>query len=315
MAIDAEDAFQKELIDLFVQEAQEWLQQVHVALDELQQGPPPDRHLKLAQTITAGLTNLAGSAATIGLEDVERSSFAALPFVEAVRNPAATISANDFLVLCKQLGHIHTALTRATGMTFEAEGAEAGEAAPVTMPADELLAALQRLDQEPARPTSLSRRLVGTVITQIQSLLANGVAQCDVKSLREFLGRQAEEDEAFWVVVQEQVPRVTDGIARLKRDRALPERTPGEVQALQELVGSLWTAAQQVNAGQAMTFFMGLHSVLAVALQRRVTIAEARYAAIESRLGSLMEHIQSWMDAGRAERAAVGKLLPADVSP
>lgn len=39
MSADTEDAFQKELIELFVQEAQEWLQQIHVALDELQQAP------------------------------------------------------------------------------------------------------------------------------------------------------------------------------------------------------------------------------------------------------------------------------------
>ncbi|MEK6532753.1 MAG: hypothetical protein AABZ52_02580, partial [Nitrospirota bacterium] len=64
MAVETDDEFQKELIALFTQEAQEWLQQIHVALDELQQGPPADRHLKLAHTIKAGLTNLGGSAAT-----------------------------------------------------------------------------------------------------------------------------------------------------------------------------------------------------------------------------------------------------------
>lgn len=313
MAVDAEDAFQKELTELFVQEAQEWLQQVHVALDELQQGPPPDRHLKLSQTISAGLTNLAGSAATIGLSDVERASFAALPFVEAVRDPTAAISANDFLVLCKQLGHIHTALTRATGMSFDAEAAEAAPVIAVTMPADELLASLQQLEQEQGQPASGSRRLIGTVITQIQSLLANGIAQCDVGSIRDFLGRLAEADEAFLAVVQEQLPHVTEGISRLRQDVELPVRTPDQVQTLQEVVGALWTAAQQVNAAQAMTFFMGLHSFLTVAMQRRVAIVETHYAAIESRLGSLMEAIGAWMEAGRVERAAVNELLPAQV--
>ena len=44
MSGDTSDEFQKELVDLFVQEAHEWLQNIHVALDELQQGPPPERH-------------------------------------------------------------------------------------------------------------------------------------------------------------------------------------------------------------------------------------------------------------------------------
>ena len=64
MAVDTDDEFQKELIALFAQEAQEWLQQIHVALDELQQGPPADRHLKLAHTIKAGLANHRRDCAT-----------------------------------------------------------------------------------------------------------------------------------------------------------------------------------------------------------------------------------------------------------
>src|SRR6476661_8627205 len=67
MSGDTSDEFQKELVDLFVQEAHEWLQNIHVALDELQQGPPPERHAALIGTLTAGVTNLGGSAATINL--------------------------------------------------------------------------------------------------------------------------------------------------------------------------------------------------------------------------------------------------------
>src|SRR3990167_103767 len=141
MAVDTEDEFQKELIALFAREAQEWLQQIHVALDELQQGPPADRHLKLAHTIKAGLANLGGSAATISLHEVEQASFSGLPFVEAVENPSVPLSASAFLALCKQLGQIHDALTRATGVAFDPESA-VEEVVPVTVPAQEFLAAL-----------------------------------------------------------------------------------------------------------------------------------------------------------------------------
>lgn len=309
MAVDAEDAFQKELIELFVQEAHEWLQQIHVALDELQQSPVPDRHLKLAQTIKAGITNLGGSAATISLGDVERASFAALPFVEAVQNPAAKISANDFITLCKQLGHIHTALTRATGVTFQAESAEAVEALPLTIPAIDLLTALQELHQRQSAPDAASRNLVQTVIAQIQGLLNSGVAHCDVNSMRAFLDRLAEADDAFCAAVQQQLPQVTEGLARLKRESDRPAESE-HLQALQEQVTQLWTVAQQVNASHAMTFFMGLHSFLGIVAQRRVAIAAKKYDAVESRLRSLMLTIQGWADNGRAERAAIGHLLP-----
>ncbi len=58
MPVETEDGFQKELVELFVQEAYEWLQQIHVALDELQQAPESGRHRSLAQTIKVGITNL-----------------------------------------------------------------------------------------------------------------------------------------------------------------------------------------------------------------------------------------------------------------
>jgi chemotaxis protein histidine kinase CheA len=309
MAVEAEDAFQKELIDLFVQEAHEWLQQIHVALDELQQGPAPDRHLKLAQTMKAGLTNLGGSAATINLSDVERASFSVLPFVEAVQDPAATISVNDFIALCKQLGYIHTALTRATGVTFQAESAEdCVESLALTIPSSELLAALNALEHGQAGTTSSQRNLVRTVIAQVQGLLHNGVAQCDVTAMREFLERVAQAEEAYYAVVQQQLPTVTEAIAQLKLGHAA---TPGEhLQPLLEHVTQLWTAAQQVNASPAMTFFMGLHSFLTVVLQQRVVIAAQKYEAVEARLRTMLDTIHAWVDAGRAERSAISSLLP-----
>lgn len=311
MAAEPEDVFQKELIELFVQEAQEWLQQIHVALDELQQGPPPDRHQKLAQTIKAGITNLGESAATISLSDVERASFSTLPFVEAVQDPAAKISANDFIALCKQLGHIHTALTRATGVTFNAENAAASaESLPVTIPASDLLAALRGLRQRETNAGSSCRNLVQTVIAQIEGLTNSGVGQCEVNSLREFLDRLAAGEEGFLRAVQQQLPGLTDQLGRLKNGVEAPERSPKRLQAVVEQVAELLSAARQANASQAMTFFTGLHSFLTVAMQQRVIIAATKYEAVESRLRETVKLIQSWAESGRAERMAISSVLP-----
>jgi chemotaxis protein histidine kinase CheA len=311
MAAEPEDAFQKELIELFVQEAQEWLQQIHVALDELQQGPAPDRHLKLAQTIKAGLANLGGSAATISLGDVERASFSTLPFVDAVQNPAAKISANDFIVLCKQLGHIHTALTRATGVAFDAESAAASsESLSITIPTSDLLAALHGLQQRQAEAGSSHRNLVQTVIVQVEGLINSGVGQCDVTSMREFLDRLATGEEGFLQVVQQQLPSLTDELEQLKNGVAGPGRSSEQLQTVVEQVAQLWSAAQQVNASQAMTFFMGLHSFLTVVMQQRVVVAAKKYEAVESRLFESMKTIQGWVETGRAERTAIGSVLP-----
>lgn len=314
MAAESEDAFQKELIELFVQEAQEWLQQIHVALDELQQGPAPDRHHKLAHTIKVGLANLGGSAATLNLSDVEQASFSTLPFVEAVQDPAAQMSANDFLLLCKQLGHIHTALTRATGVTFSSESAAVeAEEPPVTIPTSSFLEGLQSLQQRQAEAGAgtFHRNLIQTVIAQVEGLIASGVEQCDVSSMREFLERSAEGEEEFLRLVQQELPRLGDELGRLKAGAAAPGAADERLAAAVEQVAHLWSAAQQVNASHAMTFFMGLHSFLTVVLQQRVVVGGKKYESVEARLRDLVKSIQGWVETGRAERIAIGGMLPA----
>lgn len=312
MSAEPADEFQKELIEVFVQEAQEWLQQIHVALDELQQGPAPDRHLKLTHTIKAGITNMGGSAATIGLSEVERASFSVFPFVEAVQNPSGKISADDFIALCKQLGHIHTALTRATGVTFDVEAApDHAEDVPVTVPTSELLAVLHEFRDRRAESGAFSRNLLATVMAQVEGLRKNGIEQCNVTSLKEFLERWSEGEEGFLDAVRKQIPAVTDALDRLKSNAAGEGQAPEWLPAVVEHAAQLWSATQQVNAAQAMTFFMGLHSFLTIVMQRRVVVAAEKYGAVQSRLIENVKALQAWVEAGRAERSAIGGILPA----
>lgn len=310
MAGEIDDEFQKELIALFVQEAQEWLQQIHVALDELQQGPPADRHLKLVQTITAGLTNLGGSAATISLHEVEETSFSGLPLVEAVADPAVALSASAFLALCKQLGQIHGALTRATGVTFDAESV-AEEVVAVTLPAQDFLAALQSLVGRLAGNTTMPCHVTKTIMAQITGMMRNGVTHCDVTSLRNVLERGAEADHVLTQAVQERGALVADGIAKMARMPAEQWKdSSSEWKTMVEHAGELWAASQQVNAADAMTFFTGLQSFLAIVMERRVEPAAAQLSRVETRLRGMSAIIQEWAEAGRQERVAIEALLP-----
>jgi hypothetical protein len=312
MSAEPEDEFQKELIAVFVQEAHEWLQQIHVALDELQQGPDPDRHLALARTIKAGIANMGGSAATIGLGEVERASFSAFPFVEAVQNPAGKISTDDFIGLCKQLGHIHSALTRTTGVAFEIKAvSDHAEGLPVTMPSSELLTILHKFQVQQVQSGNYPRNLLGAVIAQVEGLKKNGVEQCNVTSLKEFLARWSDGEEAFLESVQKQIPAVTDEINRLKSGAGEGGQPSERIQAVVEQVAQLWSAAKQVNAPPMMTFCMGLHSFLTMVMQRRVVVAADKYAAVESRLIENARALQNWVEAGRVERAVIGGILPA----
>jgi chemotaxis protein histidine kinase CheA len=311
MSVDMDDEFQKELITLFVQEAQEWLQQIHVSLDELQQGPPADRHLKLAETIKAGLTNLGGSAATINLLEVEQASYSGLPLVEAVEDPSVPLSASAFLSLCKQLGQIHGALTRATGVAFDAESA-AEEVAAVTLPAQEFLAALHNLQVRLAGTATMPCHVTKTIIAQIDGMTRNGVTHCDATSLRDVLERGAQAEHVFTQAVQQLGPLVADGVRKLASVSVEEwQSSSGEWKVMVDRVGELWSASQQVNAVEAMTFFTGLQSFLTLVLAQRVVPAAPQFDKVEARLRGMPAIIQEWAEAGRRERGAIEALLPA----
>lgn len=311
MSVETEDVFQKELVELFVQEAQEWLQQIHVALDELQQSPPSERHRALAQTIKVGVTNLGGSAATLKLSDVERASFSALPFVEAVQDPSARISTDDFIALCKQLGHIHGALTRATGVTFEAEDVPASSEDPPTMiPTKEFLALLRGLKDEGITPNAFHRNLVQTMLAQAEGLMERGVEQCNMSSIHEFLERSAEGEQGFLDVVRQELPHLTAIIQTLKASGDALSTPSSDLQNAVERVAQLWSAAQQVNASHAMLFFMGLHSLLTIVTQHRMLVGATRYDAIQARLDQSLKGIEEWAANRRMERIAIQRVLP-----
>lgn len=311
MPVDAEDGFQKELVELFVQEAYEWLQQIHDALDELQQAPESDRHRLLAQTIKVGISNLGGSAATVKLTDVERASFSALPFIEALQDPSAPISADDFVALCKQLGHIHGALTQATGVPFDKGSTQGGDPclSPTTIPTKDLVFRLQGLQVTSSSPRTVPRNLIQTIVAQAEALIQHGTAHYQVSSIQEFLDRSAEGDQVFLTLVLQQERHLTDILRALTSGGTPAAVSSQDLLMAVEHVAQLWSAAQQVNASQAMTFFMGLHSFLTIVLQQRVVIPSPSIEAVLSRLAQCVKAIEEWVESGRVERLAIQGVL------
>lgn len=310
MASDATDDFQKELVDLFVEEAHEWLQNIHVALDELQQGPAPEQHAKLIGMMMAGVRNLGGSAATINLPDVKHASFAAVPFIEALQDPLKAFSVQDFFTLCKQLGHIHTALTRATGLSFEDDGScAATEAAHASLSPVVFLQALQGLQEKQASGIASGRSIIGSLIEQMEGQVQAGVEHIDVTVIQGYLARVSEAEESFLKAIDERVPEIFKKMSILKVDGGEASSRMAAVEASLQDVAHLRTEAQQVNAGSAMLFFTGLHSLLTVVAQHRVLLAATRVELVRARLQAMGGAIRQWVEHGRAQRAAINQLL------
>jgi chemotaxis protein histidine kinase CheA len=314
MAADTTDDFQKELVDIFVQEAHEWLQNIHVALDELQQGPAPERHAKLIETISAGVMNLGGTAATINLPDVKDASFAAIPLIEALQDPQKALSVQDFLSLCKQLGQIHTALTRATGISFEDDGSGAAEAVYASLSPGEFLQALQELQKKQPSGIASGRNLIRNLIEQMEGQVQAGVERIDATVIQGYLAQMSEAEESFLKAIDARVPEIVMKMNALKTDGGEASSRMTALEASLQDVARLRTEAQQVNAGSAMMFFTGLHSLLTVVAQRRVLLAAARVESVKGRLHLMGGAIRQWVEHGRAQRAAIDDLLPASHS-
>ena len=311
MGADTIDDFQRELVDLFVQEAHEWLQNIHVALDELQQGPAPEQHARLIEIILGGVTNLGGSAATINLQDVKEVSFATIPFIEALRDPQKAFSVQDFFALCKQLGQIHTALTRATGLSFEDNGSGAtAEVVQASLSPGEFLHALQDLLVKQAPGIVGERNLIDRLIKQVEGQIHAGVERLDATVIQGYLARVSEAEESFLKTIDERVPEIFKKMSALKMDGTEASSRMTALEASLQDVAHLRAEAQQLNAGSAMMFFTGLHSLLTVVAQRRVLLAASRVEWVKARLHVMGGAIRQWVEHGRAQRAAINQLLP-----
>jgi chemotaxis protein histidine kinase CheA len=312
MAADNTDDFQKELIVLFVQEAHEWLQSIHDALDELQQGPAPERHAKLIRTMSAGVTSLGGSAATIDLPGVTQASFAALPFIEALQDPLKAGSPQDFLSLCKQLGQIHTALTQATGISFDDDGSDAAvETVEAGLSPSEFLQTLQDLHNKQSSDAGSGHIVIRNLIEQMEGQIQAGVKRIDPTIVQGYLARVSEAEESFLKSIDAQVPDIMKKMRLLKMAGGEPSAHMVALEASLQDVARLRAEAQQVNAGSAMMFFTGLHVLLTMVTQRRVLLAAPRVESVTSRLHMMGDAIRLWVEHGRAQRATIDQVLPA----
>ncbi|HKP00729.1 MAG TPA: hypothetical protein VJU02_03760 [Nitrospiraceae bacterium] len=311
MAAGTTDDFQKELVDLFVEEAHEWLQNLHVALDELEQGPAADRYAELIDMMLVGVTNLGESAATINLRDIMDACLAAFPLIEVLKDPRKASSVQEFFAICRQLGQIQTALTRATSLSSEGGRSSAdGAAVSAGLSPGTFVLALRGLQENQSSGTPSGRHHIRNLIQEMEKQIQAGVERIEVAVIHGYLTRVAEAEERFLKTIDERVPEIFKHVNALTMEGEGASFQKGALEdSLQDVV-RLREEAQQVNAASAVLFFTGLQSLLTVAAQRRVRVATPRVESVKTRLHEMGEAVRQWVEHGRAQRAAIGRLLP-----
>jgi hypothetical protein len=174
----------------------------------------------------------------------------------------------------------------------------------------EFLVLLRGLQDQCKVSSTFHRNLVQMMVAQAEGLMGRGVEQCKVSSIQDFLDRSAEGDQGFLQVVRQELPHLTAILEALKNGRIVHSPPSSDLQNAVERVAQLWSAAQQVNASQAMVFFMGLHSFLTIVMQHRVAVGAKKYDAIQSRLDQSVKGIEAWAESGQMERMAIQNALP-----
>ncbi|MGQ0812660.1 MAG: Hpt domain-containing protein [Nitrospiraceae bacterium] len=301
-------SFDKELVELFAQEAREWLGQINAALNELGRGPATDRRAKLVETITNGLTNLGGSAATVDLPYVERATFSLLPFLESLRNPSSQTVSEDLAAFRHNLSYVTTALGKATGTSFEDTTPVETVMAPAVEPRS-ILHALRDLQRSQSQSPNADRQVVGVVIHRMEEALIRD-STLDAPELHALLDDLDGSDLQFLKLIHQQLPDLTQAIAGLRSERPALSNSDENWDETIHAVQRLREAAVMADAGPLLTFLSGLQAFVTIVTQRRIALAAKRIEAVESRLNGMMTMAQHWIEVRRLERAAIEKLLP-----
>jgi chemotaxis protein histidine kinase CheA len=306
-----EDEFQKELVELFGQEAQEWLVQIDAALTELESQPAPDRHSQLVEAIVRAITSLGGSAATINLPDVERATFALLPFIEIIRD-RTTASKQDYFTVRQQFSLVQASVETATGVASDSDRATAqAVSSPSAIDLVSLLSSLRELHETCARTRSWTRHLIHNVIRRLEQESAQGTTAVEPRAVRRMLEELTGADDGLYLDVQRTLPDIKRMVDTLKTRPSCKPLASDDLMPCAREVERLHKQAQHINAVALVTFLAGLRNFFMLVAQRHLGLPPNKLEAVGARIMAVLELTHEWVQSGQEEREAIVAILPA----
>lgn len=341
--IPNEDQFAEEVLGLFTLEAQEWINQSNTALEELEQNPPPDRKVKLYETVIHAMTNLGGAAATIELPMLAQLAFGMLPLLQTVRDHGGNLSTEQQAALQDGLGGLISAvqnlhetktgavedlepllqkLADAASLSDSPDQAIQQSASTSSSPcAGEPLASTPRLnilealhDFQRARVAvrDSNRHTAEAVLKAIGAMDqdTNGKAvHVDKAAVLKVLRQLDAMDEEFLAELRQRWPVVETSLTDLKSSPVEALTSSGRLNALLREIHELHEMARALEAKGLMLFFCGLQTFLTLWLRNVIPISIERVEGVELRLKEVLPLAEQWVEAGREERASIEKLM------
>ena len=333
----------KELVGLFALEAREWLAQLQTALKKLDAGTERAVRSKLLGVIRNGMTNLARSASTVQLSDIQGMAVALLPILQDI-DKAETEQTSDWLRPVQEgLEQIAAAVHRLVGTGDEASAVgerpdATGEmpdwtesmraepvvesapvpVVPVTLPQEPvrvessvpLLRALRDLQRVRARSVQPSRDVLEAVIARAEQEVGPKEDQIAVEAVKRILRDLGRLDEEFLKEVHERVPAMTEQLRQLRQQGAQDFVTSSQLAPVASHVAALQELANTIHAATITMFLQGVQSFLSAAAYRKVETLPQRLQAVEVRIQTLTPMAEQWVTLGRLEIASIEDILP-----
>lgn len=336
----SEDQFQEEVLKLFAEEGLEWLGQCKTALEELEGGPPPDRASKLYDTILRSLTNLMGSAATVDLAALQKLALALIPLLQALQSKKVAgkpehfdtirqgltllTSATQVLekaesklvvivnlesIMRLQAEHIQKSVAKVQGVAQASPAASKEKGSQDRKTLAKIVKAL--LDLTHSRPSSLepTRHLVEIVLRKLHRLLDQDATALTAGSVSSILFKLEGLDERFLEEIQRRQGTVKKALAELKSGKGASDAQKQTLQDALHEISFLHEMAREVGALAIAQVLHGLEILLLQVVYKGVALDPKRVAGVVSRVDTLGTMVQQWVELGRAEKAAIEKIL------
>lgn len=328
--------FDKEVVGLFALEAHEWLAQIQSALARLSADKEGPVCSHVYGIVLNGITNLAKSAATVHLDEIEAMATNLLPTLRDVGGAETAVATESLRHLCQGLSRVIAAVRQLAFVPSQSVAGDErtltdGEVAVVEeeMGAVEcaetatrsihpgvlnqqlsslpLLSALRELQKARSRSVQPDRDMLEAVIHRAEQV-GETEQPVDVSTIERILRDLDRQDNEFLQAVHLRVPQMTAALAFL-RAQAASFVTASQLDPILGHVEFLHDQAKLVQAMTIMMFLQGLKSFLTVTAYRKVTALPIRLEALELRLKTLVPMAEQWVNLGRLERATIEEIL------
>ncbi|MEQ1655103.1 MAG: hypothetical protein ABL960_05340, partial [Nitrospira sp.] len=331
--------FDKEVVGLFALEAHEWLAQIQSALARLSADKEGPVRSHVYGIVLNGITNLAKSAGTVHLDEIESMATNLLPALRDVGGAETAVASESLRQLHHGLNRVVAAVRQLASVPSQSVAGDerifgAGEApvvhaeetgavesvetaTPTLHPSGPnsewsslpLLSALRELQKARSRSMQPARDMLEAVIHRAEDV-SETEQPVDVATIERILRDLDRQDTEFLQAVHLRVPKMTEALASL-RAQAASFVTASQLDPILDHVEFLHDQAKLVQAMTLMMFLQGLKSFLTVTAYRKVTSLPIRLEALELRLKTLVPMAEQWVNLGRLERATIEEILPA----